>query len=99
MPRTASCSARTGYGVQGIWSFILEHHAMASASGWLEQLRREQNLHWMHENLEQALMQLFLANPAVRLQLPLLEQRVTTGQVTAANGANEVISLFKANRS
>jgi LAO/AO transport system kinase len=98
MPRTASCSARTGYGVPGIWSFILEHHAMATASGRLQQLRREQNLNWMHENLGQALMQLFLANPAVRLQLPLLEQKVTTGQITAVNGANELISVFKAHR-
>jgi LAO/AO transport system kinase len=94
-PRTASCSARTGYGMQEIWSFVVEHHAMAAACGGLEQMRREQNLRWMHENLEEGLMQLFLANPAVKLQLPLLEQRVTAGQITALNAARELLSLYE----
>jgi LAO/AO transport system kinase len=95
IPRTASCSARTGSGLQEIWSFILEHHVKAGANGWLEQLRREQKLQWMRENLEQGLMQLFLANPTVNQQIPLLEQRVSKGQITAMHAARELLSLYE----
>ena len=95
IPRTTSCSARTGSGVQEIWSFILEHHIEASANGWLEQLRREQKLLWMRETLEEGLMQLFLANPTVNQQMPLLEQRVSEGQITAMHAARELLSLYE----
>jgi LAO/AO transport system kinase len=96
IPRTVSCSARTGSGVQKIWSVILEHRAKTTANGWLEQIRRDQNLHWMRENVEEGLMQLFLTNPAVKQQLPLLEQRVTAGQITALKGARKLLTLYEA---
>jgi LAO/AO transport system kinase len=64
-------------------------------NGWLEQLRREQKLQWMRENLEQSLMQLFLANPTVNQQIPLLEQRVSKGQITAMHAARELLSLYE----
>ena len=71
---------------------------MSTANGWLKQLRREQNLHWMHESLQEGLMQLFMENPIVKQRLALLEQRVTAGQITPVNGARELLSIFESDR-
>lgn len=99
VPRALACSAHTGLGVQEIWSAILEHHAIADKSGSLEQLRREQNLHWMHENLGHGLMELFLANTTVKHKLAVLEAEVAAGRITATSAAGELLSMYNSQRA
>ena len=98
-PRALTCSARTGAGIQEIWSLVVQHHASAHSSGWLEQLRREQNLRWMHENLEEGLRNLFLASPVVKQKLALLEKQVALGKIAPLNAVRELLSLYESERA
>jgi LAO/AO transport system kinase len=97
-PRAIACSARTGVGVREIWALILEHHKVISQCGYVDQLRREQNLRWLHENVERGLMQMFVSNPMVEQRMTELEMEVGAGQITPTAAARRLLSLFKSDR-
>jgi len=97
-PRAIVCSARTGLGVEEIWSLILEHHNLVTRGGYLERFRREQNLSWFHEDLEQALMQMFVSVPIVRQRLAELEHDVAAGTTTPMAAVQQLLSLRDSDR-
>jgi LAO/AO transport system kinase len=93
-PRALACSARTGVGVREIWSLILEHHQSVSENGYLERVRRDQNLGWLRESVERGLMQMLSSNPIVRERLAELEQQVADGMTSPVAAAKQVLSLY-----
>jgi LAO/AO transport system kinase len=98
VPRAMACSARTGLGVEEIWVSILAHHDVLRESGKLEQSWRDQQLHWLHESVEEGLMQLFLADPAVQERWTDIEQKVVAGQITALSAARSLLSFYESER-
>lgn len=95
MPRAIACSACTGLGIREIWALILEHHKIISRCGYVDQLRREQNLRWLHESVERGLMQMFVANPVVERRMEQLEKEVAAGQITPTAAARRLLSMYK----
>jgi len=93
-PPAVVCSARTGRGVKEIWSLILEHHRIITQSGYLERIRREQNLCWFRENIERGLKQMFLSSPNVRQRSTELEKEVAAGEAAPIAAARLLLSLY-----
>lgn len=98
VPRAVACSARTGLGIEGIWSLILEYYRTVSLNGYLERMRREQNLSWLHESLERSLMQMFVSSPMIRRRLAELEGEVSDGKMTATAAARLLLSQYSESR-
>jgi LAO/AO transport system kinase len=98
IPSAILCSARTGLGVNGIWLRILEHHKLVSQSGDLERIRREQNLNWLHENLERGLKQIFMSTPLIQRRLSELEIEVAAGQISPIAASRQLLSMYDSNR-
>src|SRR5262249_14714983 len=92
--RSLACSAFTGKGIAELWECVLEHQVMTQANGWLNQLRLEQNRGWMHETLEEGLMQLFRSNPVVQKRMAELERQVLAGQIAAFRAGRLLLSLY-----
>jgi LAO/AO transport system kinase len=92
--RAIACSAHTGRGVAELWASVLEHNALTRASGWLDRFRLEQNRRWMQETLEQGLMKLFRANPAIQQKLAEVERQVLAGKITAVRAGRELLSMY-----
>jgi LAO/AO transport system kinase len=95
-PRALACSAHTRYGVEELWSCVLEQNARTSANGWLDRQRLEQNRRWMQETLEEGLMHLFRSNAVVQGRMAELEQQVLAGRITAVRAARELLALYSA---
>ena len=98
-PRALSCSARTGFGVEEIWSAILEHHKLVTQNGFLVQMRGEQSLRWLHESVEQGLMQMFLSSSIVQQRLSEVEEAIAAGRVTPVAAARRLLSAWEADRA
>jgi putative protein kinase ArgK-like GTPase of G3E family len=64
------------------------------SNGWLEEARRDQDRRWMHEALEEALLRLFHANPAVQRRMKEFERLVVAGKITSARAVRELLALY-----
>jgi LAO/AO transport system kinase len=97
-PRAMSCSARTGAGIAGLWTTVLEYAALTRSNGWFARARQQQQRRWMHEMIEQALRQQFDAHPAVRSRMADLESDVTEGRTTSFRAARMLLEAYAKNR-
>ncbi|OON69062.1 methylmalonyl Co-A mutase-associated GTPase MeaB [Hymenobacter sp. CRA2] len=92
-PVARTCSAVSGEGVPGVWQEIGRYLELTRGNGFFEQRRQEQNLHWLHETIRQALEERFYARPEVQAQLPQLLAAVRAGQQTAFGAAEQLLGL------
>ncbi len=93
-PHAYVASALTGEGIPEIWSVIQEFVRLCSASGALEQRRREQEIEWVHTLVEQQLRERFLSSPPVRALLPEVEAAIREGRLGATAAAKALLDAF-----
>jgi LAO/AO transport system kinase len=93
-PRALTCSAQTGMGISELWTCVLEHSVVTKANGWFGQARRNQTRKWMHEIIQQGLMQQFESHPAIRKRLEAIEQDVLEGRTTSFRAARTLLDIY-----
>ena len=86
-PVVTTSSALTGAGVAEVWGTVQTYVRQTQASGYFPRRRQEQNLHWLHETIRQALETRFYSRPDVRQRLPEIERAVREGRQSAFGGA------------
>lgn len=84
-------SARTRDGIPELWETIRRFRETVSANGVFEKRRQEQNLDWMHELLNEALRQRFLANTVMRGKLNDLLAMVARGEIPPVKAVESLI--------
>jgi len=90
-PVVTTSSALTGAGVPEVWDIVQQYVQHTQASGYFQRRRQEQNLHWLHTTIRQALEAQFYARPDVQQRLPSLEQAVREGSKSAFGAAQELL--------
>ncbi|MBL6447026.1 methylmalonyl Co-A mutase-associated GTPase MeaB [Fulvivirga sp. 29W222] len=90
-PKVLTCSAVTQQGLDEIWQMI-EQYFDHMTSG-LDQLRRHQNVSWMHETIGYLLKNNFYHKPEVAKLIPEMEKQVGFGKITPQAAARELIRL------
>ncbi len=95
VPDAIACSAMTGEGIPKIWEAVIEQRRLLESRGMLDELRREQSRTWMHDMIEEALLELFREHPAVRHKLPELEREVADGRLSAFRAAEQLLSVYR----
>ncbi|MFZ1941011.1 MAG: methylmalonyl Co-A mutase-associated GTPase MeaB [Terracidiphilus sp.] len=93
-PGAITCSALTGTGIRELWESVLEYLELTKANGWFVRARRAQQKRWMHEMIEQTLLQRFAANPAVRHSMEALERDVAEGHTTSFRAARMLLEMY-----
>ena len=93
-PQVTTCSARTGAGLDELWTLVLAHRKALEAAGDFEAHRKQQLVRWMWSMIHERLFEAFRANHAVRSRISSLEAAVTQGQVTASQAATELLRAF-----
>lgn len=93
-PQAVTCSARSGAGLDELWSLVLGHRKALSAAGDFEAHRKEQLVRWMWSMINERLSAAFREHPQVQLRMTPLEQAVALGQVTASQAAAELLKAF-----
>lgn len=89
-----SCSALTGAGIDQVWATIERFRATMTASSTFAARRAAQARAWMWSEIRDTLAEAFQRHPAVRDALPVLEARVTRGEVTPAAAAQALLGRF-----
>ncbi|WP_133271875.1 methylmalonyl Co-A mutase-associated GTPase MeaB [Hymenobacter radiodurans] len=92
-PVVTTSSALTGAGVAEVWEIIEQYQTQMQASGYFQQRRQEQNLHWLHEAIRQELEERFYANPRVQKHLAEVREQVMGGKKSPFGAAAELLEL------
>jgi len=90
-PPVLTCSALTNTGIEEIWETVCAHKEKLTASGEFEEKRRAQAREWMRRLVEEGVQSRFLNLPEVRDNLETITGKVSKGEMTAAQGAAELL--------
>ncbi|HEY6878932.1 MAG TPA: methylmalonyl Co-A mutase-associated GTPase MeaB, partial [Polyangiales bacterium] len=88
------CSGTSGQGLQELWANIERHRSEGLASGLLEARRKEQQLRWMWQMVEEEVLATLHANPAVQQLVPELTRALRANEVTATLAAHQILGAF-----
>ncbi len=93
-PPVVTISGRANIGLDAAWSKIEEHRAKTVASGEFLSRRRAQALSWMHDMIEDRLMDALRSNPRVAVALPEIEADVREGRLLPTLAVDRVLDLM-----
>src|SRR5580693_4432206 len=94
-PPVVTCSARTGDGIEDLWSTILDHREKLTMSGELAARRGTQQVKWMWTMLEERLFAPLRSDRAVKSALSRIEAEVAVGRTAPAAAVEEVAAILK----
>ncbi|MEZ5852928.1 MAG: methylmalonyl Co-A mutase-associated GTPase MeaB [Hyphomicrobiaceae bacterium] len=95
-PPVLTISGRDDIGLDALWTKILEHERIMTASGEREARRRQQAVSAMRDMLTDRVMEALRESPAVARRLPEVEAAVQQGRMTPAFAVEEILSLWQA---
>lgn len=93
-PPVLMCSAKERSGIGEIWSIVLQHRDVMTASGEREANRRRQSLAWMWSLVEEGLRDRFDRHPEVCKLLPRLAREVENGRLPPTAAACQLLSFL-----
>ena len=94
-PVALTASALEGNGIGEVWQVILDHREKLSATGELEERRRDQARAWMWTLVEESLQRSFRDDAAVSAAIPALEADVEAQKTTPAAAARSLLAAFR----
>ena len=93
-PPVITYSALTGNGIADLWRQVMAHKEKMTASGELEQRRRDQQVKWMWTLLEERLTARLRGDPAVRGKVKQAEAAVAAGKLAPTLAVDEIAQLL-----
>lgn len=94
-PPVLACSALTGYNIDTVWNAVMDYREATQGSGFFYEQRRRQARFWMHQTIEQRLLNDFMANEAVQDQLDEVEQAVVEGSLSPFAAAERLLNAYR----
>ncbi|MEO1697317.1 MAG: methylmalonyl Co-A mutase-associated GTPase MeaB [Planctomycetota bacterium] len=94
-PRTLTCSAATGAGIEDLWEAARAHRQALLDAGVLEVRRRAQAKEWMWSLVEERLVAEFRDSKAVTESLPGALERLESGVSDAATEADALLDAYR----
>jgi LAO/AO transport system kinase len=93
-PPVLTMSGLENHGLDQLWAHIEDHSTRTKASGDFDTRRRRQAVTWMRDMIEDRLMGMLKANPAVATELAILESEVGRGQLLPTLAVDRVMALL-----
>ncbi len=90
-----TCSAAKDKGIEDIWKVILKFKEVTTESGVFANHRRQQNINWVHDMVDEHLRNLFTRHPEIVKALPEIEKRVADEELPAVSAVQKLIEIFE----
>ena len=94
-PPVLLCSALEGHGMKEINRTIFDYLEKQKTSGYFTTKRKQQNIKWFRESLEELTRSRFLRNPEMVTKIKNLEQQVIAESISPFHAAEQVIGMFE----
>lgn len=93
-PRVQTCSAIENRGIDEIWETIMEFEKMTRASGYFEELRKEQAITRMHDTIVENLTSSFYNNEEIKQMSSIFESQLRDGSITSYKAALNMLNKY-----
>ena len=93
-PPVLTMSAIEETGLDEFWDTVSRHRDVLTAAGQFEARRRDQQVQWVWTMVQDQLMRRLASNASVTAVKADVERRVADGSLTAALGAQEILTAF-----
>jgi LAO/AO transport system kinase len=93
-PPVVTYSALTGDGIAELWGKVLEHRQRLTATGEFAARRREQQVKWMWNMLEQRVFARLHADRSLKAKLRQIENAVADGRLSPALAVEQAAALL-----
>lgn len=93
-PPVLTSSSYTGHGLDDVWAAILEHREYLQANGGLEARRAKQQLEWLWALVNGEILDGLKRSPRVKSIVHSIEAEISSGELSALEGAEEIVSAF-----
>ena len=93
-PPVLTISGLKNIGLDQLWAKIELHKATLTGTGEYQARRQQQNVKWMHELLEQGLIEILQSKATVRAEMKTLEDKVRDGNVTPQLAVEKLLALL-----
>lgn len=90
-----TCSAKKDRGIEEIWQVILKFKEITGQSGVFDNHRRQQNINWVHDMVDEHLRNLFIRHPKIAETLPGIEKEVADEVLPAVAAVQKLIKIFE----
>ncbi len=92
-PKVMTCSAQENLGLNDVWDTINDFSTKMKETGFFSEQRKRQSIDWMHATIQNHLVSDFFEKYRVKSMLPLLEEKVSSGELTPQNAAHQLLSF------
>ncbi len=90
-----TCSSTENKGIEEIWHVVETFRKITTESGVFDRHRKEQNIKWVHEMVDEHLRSLFVKHPEVIKILPQIERDVAEGVTPAVAAVQKLLDVFE----
>ncbi|MFW6227603.1 MAG: methylmalonyl Co-A mutase-associated GTPase MeaB [Bacteroidota bacterium] len=94
-PKTQTCSALTGEGIQAVWDMILEYMAFTKRNGYFLKRRQEQEKYRMYESINEKLKNDFYRNDRIKKLQKEMEDMIVENKISAYVAAQKLFESYK----
>lgn len=94
-PKVLTCSAQQKSGLTKIWELVEQHKDMLQQNGFFDKKRKEQQLRWMHDAIEQQLLEDFYASSIVKENLDSITKDIISGELSPAKAARALLHRYR----
>ena len=94
-PIVSTASAMKNTGISEVWERIEEFKTLVLENGYFQKNRKEQQIQWMYNNINEELKQLFYGSNEIKNQLKLLENDIVSSKISPVKAAEKMIEAFK----
>ncbi|GAA4838209.1 methylmalonyl Co-A mutase-associated GTPase MeaB [Algivirga pacifica] len=93
-PKVFTCSALEGNGMHTIWKEILRFESHMKERGYFQQRRKEQDLYWMHQYINEQLHKHFYQDTSIQKMLSIKKDNILNGEELPIQGAKVLLEQY-----
>lgn len=94
IPKTQTCSAFTGDGIDEAWQIIEDYISETKSNGYFVHKRQEQKNHILQASIEMNLKQNFSQNEEVQKLMKEIEIKILNDEISAYKGAEKLMETY-----
>jgi len=91
------CAGLTGEGIPEIWERVEKFYAKLEPKGVIAHRRQEQSLTWLNDLIQDELKRRFYRDARVKARLPVIQQALLRGEITAVRAAESLLGAHEGN--
>ncbi len=92
--KALTCSSVNRTNIERIWDVICSFENTTKVNGWFEQNRKQQDLHWLKEALNEKLLQSFYERTELKSQLSIQQERILRNEISSYKAAEELFEEY-----